>query len=363
MLAPGILRCVVCLAGLLISASPGSADDTVLSRIGFGACAKQDQPQPIWEAIVAAKPELFVMIGDNIYGDTQDMMVLKAKWDLLGQQPGYQKLKATCPVIATWDDHDYGADDAGVEYPKKQESQQIFLDFYGVPASDPRRSREGIYASEVHGPVDKRVQVILLDTRYFRSPLVKTGYVKGEVGEGRRGIYGPNTDPQSTMLGAAQWDWLKEQLLVPAEVRIIASSIQAVPLENGWETWGNFPHERDRLFQLIRETRASGVVLVSGDRHLAEISRLDPAIAGYPIFDVTSSSLNAPSGNKTKAGIRFANEINRYRVGLTYFDTNSGMIQIDWSPADPLLRLQICDEQGGVVLQQRVKLSELQAAK
>ncbi len=359
----GILRSALCLTAILFLTATGQADDTVLSRIGFGACAKQDQPQPIWEAIVAAKPELFVMIGDNIYGDTQDMAVLKAKWELLGKQPGYQKLKATCPVIATWDDHDYGADDAGAEYPKKKESQQLFLDFYGVPASDPRRTREGVYGSEVHGPVGQRVQIILLDTRYFRSHLVKVGGLNREPGEGRRGMYGPNTDPASTMLGAAQWAWLKEQLLVPAEVRIIASSIQVVPDENGWETWGNFPHERTRLFQLIRDTKASGVVLISGDRHLAELSRLNPEVAGYPIYDITSSSLNAPSGNKTKAGTRFANELNRYRVGLTYFDTNSGMIQIDWTQTDPVLRLQVCDEQGGVVLQQRVKLSELRAAK
>ena len=356
----GIWRCVLC---LLLFSGQGSAGDSVLSRIGFGACAKQDQPQPIWEAVVAAKPELFVMLGDNIYGDTQDMAVLKAKWDLFGQQPGYQKLKATCPVIATWDDHDYGGDDAGVEYPKKIESQQLFLDFFGVPAHDPRRTREGVYASEVHGPVGQRVQIILLDTRYFRSALLKTGYVKGEVGEGRRGIYGPNTEPTSTILGDAQWSWLKEQLLVPAEVRIIASSIQVVPDENGWEIWGNFPHERDRLFALMRETQACGVVLLSGDRHLAEISRLNSEVVGYPIYDLTSSSLNAPSGNKTKAGTRFANEINRYRVGLTYFDTNYGLVQIDWTEADPLLRLQICDELGGVVLQQRVRLSELQTAK
>ena len=117
-----LLPCVLCLTGCLLFAGPGRADDTVLSRIGFGACAKQDQPQPIWEAVVAARPERFVMIGDNIYGDTRDMAVLKAKWDLLGNQPGYQKLKATCPVIATWDDHDFGENDAGVEYPHKKES-------------------------------------------------------------------------------------------------------------------------------------------------------------------------------------------------------------------------------------------------
>jgi alkaline phosphatase D len=343
--------------------NPVWAGDKLLSNISFGSCAKQDKPQPIWDAIVAKQPELFLMIGDNIYGDTMDMSLLKAKWDQLGQQPGYQKLKAVCPVQATWDDHDYGINDAGADNPKRKQSQQLFLDFFEVPANDPRRSREGVYTSELHGPVGKQVQIILLDTRYFRSPLEKGGYVKGEPGEGKRGIYGPTKDSTTTMLGEAQWTWLKEQLLVPAEVRILATSIQAVPEENGWETWSNFPHERQRLWQLIRSTKANGVVLISGDRHLAEISRLDPSVAGYPLYDVTSSSLNAPSPNKTTADVRFANEINRHRVGLTYFETNFGMIKIDWTLPDPQLRLQVCDEVGGVMLQQRVSLSELQSPK
>lgn len=353
-----MLARLVCLFCVCVATSV-EAEESVLSRIAFGACAKQDQPQPIWDAIVETQPQQFIFLGDNIYGDTEDMTLLKSKWDLLAGQPGYRKLAAICPVTGTWDDHDYGKDDAGVEYPKKVESQKLFLDFLKVPATDPRRHREGVYGSQVTGPVGQRVQIILLDTRYFRSPLIK-GYEKGEPGEGRRGIYAPDTDPKSTVLGSAQWTWLREQLLIPAEVRVIASSIQVVPSENGWETWGNFPRERDRLFQLIRETQASGVVLLSGDRHLAEISRMDPAAAGYPVFDVTSSSLNAPSGNTSKAGTRFGNEINRYRVGLTYFDTNFGMIRIDWSQPDPVLRLQVCDEKGGVVLQQRLKLSELQ---
>jgi alkaline phosphatase D len=103
---------------------------------------------------------------------------------------------------------------------------------------------------------------------------------------------------------------------------------------------------------------------VSGDRHLSEISRLAPDAAGigFPIFDVTSSSLNTPSGNFTKAGTRFANEINSYRVGLTYFDTNFGFIDIDWIQPDPIIRLQVRDEKGDVVLQQRLTRSQLRPA-
>src|SRR5262249_34591625 len=102
---------------------------------------------------------------------------------------------------------------------------------------------------------------------------------------------------------------------------------------------------------------------LSGDRHLAEVCRLPadhPDGVGYPLFDVTSSSLNVPSGNFTKAKVRFANEVNSYRVGLTYFDVNFGEVAIDWGAADPVIRLRVRDEKGGVVLQQRLKLSELQ---
>lgn len=338
------------------------AEKPPLARIAFGSCAKQDRPQPIWDAVVETRPQLFLFLGDNIYADTEDMGVMRAKYAQLADQPGFQKLRRTCPILATWDDHDYGANDAGVEYPKKRESQQVFLDFFGIPKDDPRRTQEGVYSAHVFGPPGKRVQIILLDARYFRSPL-KVGFQPGEPGEGKRGKYVPNDDAKATVLGDAQWAWLEKQLRAPAKLRLICSGVQVIADEHGSETWGNFPRERQRLLRLIRQTGAGGVILLSGDRHLAEISRLaaDRADgAGYPLFDITSSSLNAPSGNFTKARTRFANEINSYRVGLTYFDVNFGTVQIDWDAADPLVRLQVRDEKGDVVLQQRVKLSQLQ---
>lgn len=350
---------------LIFTHAATAADEPPLSRIAFGSCARQDKPQPIWDAVVETKPQRFLFLGDNIYADTEDMDVMRAKYALLAKQPGFQKLKGTCPILATWDDHDYGANDAGAAYPKKQEAQQVFLDFFEVPKNDPRRKQEGVYNAHVFGPAGKRVQVILLDGRYFRSPL-KKGFQKGEPGEGKRGLYQPNDDPEATVLGEAQWRWLEEQLRVPAQVRIIGAGIQVVADEHGSETWGNFPRERQRLFRLIRKTKATGVVILSGDRHLAEISRLPADHAegvGYPLFDVTSSSLNTPSGNLTKAKTRFANEINSYRIGLTYFEVNFGTVLIDWDKDDPELRLQVRDLEGDVVLQQRLKLSQLQAVK
>ena len=358
------LTVALSLSYILVLAGAARGDEPVLSRIAFGSCAKQDQPQPIWDAVVDTKPELFLLLGDNIYADTQDMDVMRAKYRMFGGQPGYQKLKRVCPVLGTWDDHDFGVDDGGADYPMKRPSQQLFLDFFDVPVEDPRRQQEGVYHSRLFGPEGKRVQVILLDTRYFRSPL-KTGFRPGEPGEGRRGKYLPHTDPSTTILGDAQWRWLEQQLRIPAELRLIASSIQVVAKDHNWEAWAMFPHERERLTRLVRTTGANGVIFLSGDRHLAEISVLpaDRGGAAYPLYDITSSSLNAPSGNKTKAGTRFGNEINTHAVGRTYFDVNFGTIHVDWDQPDPVVRAQVRDEKGDVVLQQRLTLSALRSTR
>ncbi len=349
------------LAVLLGLLSHARGEPTPLAKVAFGACVHQDRPQPIWEAVCAAQPQLFIFLGDNIYADTNDIDVMWAKYQQLGNQPGYQQLKKTCPILATWDDHDFGVNDGGDDYPQKRDAQKVFLKFFEAPRDDPRWTREGVYSSYTYGPEGKTVQVILLDARYFRSPLTK-GFEPGEPGEGIRGIYAPNRNPATTVLGEAQWRWLEAELKKPAQLRIIGSGVQAVANDHGWEAWANFPHERQRLFDLIRGTKATGVVLISGDRHLAEISRLaadEPSGVGYPLYDITSSSLNAPSGNITAAGTRFTNEVNSHRIGNTYFETNFGFIDIDWTPSDPLLRLQVRDAKGGVVLQQRVRLSEL----
>ena len=139
------------------------------------------------------------------------------------------------------------------------------------------------------GPDGKRVQMIMLDTRYFRSKLKRKPGPRNPSDP-----YEGNPDPTTTILGADQWRWLGEQLRVPAELRLLVSSIQVVTEDHGFEKWMNFPHERERLFTLIRETGAEGVIILSGDRHLAELSMMDAQV-GYPIYDLTSSGFNQAS--------------------------------------------------------------------
>ena len=320
--------------------------------IAFGACAHEDRPQPIWDAVVAAKPDLFIFAGDNIYADTNDMAVMKAKYAKLAAQAGYQKLLKTCPVLATWDDHDFGVNDGGKDYPEKKEAARICLDFFGVPKDDPRRTRDGIYGSQVIGEKGKRVQIILLDTRYFRDDLDR--YKRGEARPGNIvGWYKPTKDTSRTLLGEHQWKWLEEELKKPAEVRVIVSSIQVVSWEKGMECWGNMPHERDRLFKLIETANAKGTFFISGDVHFTELSMTKDE-GPYPLYDLTSSGLNQ------KPGRTWYTSVNSYRLpDKVYPGRNFGLIRINWAAKDTTITLQGRKESGEVAHEEVVPLSRL----
>lgn len=316
-----------------------------LTRIMFGSCIRQDRPAPILPKIAVDEPELFIFLGDNIYGDTDDMKVLWAKYQQLAKLPGFAELRADSQIMATWDDHDYGKNDAGADYAMREESQRRFLNFWGSRKGSDRRKRDGIYHSRTFGPAGKRVQVIMLDTRFFRGTL-KTGPRR------TGGPYYPNPDASVPMLGEAQWKWLESELTKPAELRIIGSSIQCIPEASGQETWSNLPVERSRFFQLLEKTKANGVVLLSGDRHWSEVSRLDRK-GRYPIHEFTSSSLNQLHKRGTPT-------VNRYRaLPTTYHKENYGRLTIDWNESRTSLKVDIVDLDGRVQLSKQILLEEL----
>lgn len=312
-------------------------------RIAFGSCAHQDQDQPILREVVAAGPEIFVYLGDNIYGDTPDMAVLQAKYDKLAAKEEFRELRSKVAVTAIWDDHDYGANDAGKEYPKKEESRRIFLDFWKVPTDSPRRERPGIYGSHIFREDDRALQLILLDTRFFRDPL------KRKTGPPWKNDYEPDPDPGKSFLGADQWKWLEEELRKPADLRIIATSIQFSHEYNGWESWTNLPAQRQMMVDVIRKTGANGVLFISGDVHWGEISRL-PVANGYPFYDVTSSGLTEDWETV---------EPNANRLGSVIRANNFGLIEVDWSKADPEIKLGVHALGGKEKNQHKIRLSEL----
>lgn len=316
--------------------------DSVLTRIAFGSCNHQDREQPLWPVIQAAEPDLWIWLGDNIYADTENIAAMDSMYARQRRVPGYRALRARVPVIGTWDDHDYGANDAGRSYPKRDSSQMLFLDFLDVPRDHPRRDRAGVYSAHVYGPPGRRVKVILLDTRYHRDPITRD-----PLSEQR---YYPN--PDGDILGPEQWAWLERELQSSdAQIHLIGTSIQAIAREHPWEKWANFPQARDRLLDVIQRSGAPGVLLLSGDRHLAELSRLDDAV-DYPLYDLTASGLTHHAS--------FERERNQHRVGPLIADLNFGLLEIDWTARPVTLRLSIRGRAGEARLMHTLRLSDLQ---
>ena len=321
-----------------------------LSRIAFGSCADQAQPQPIWDAILAYRPDLFIFAGDNVYGDfkTADADKLTQAYEAAARIDGYAKLRETVQHLAVWDDHDYGLNDGGAEFPHKAISKDAFLKFWKVPADDARLGRDGLYTSQIFGPPGRSVQIILLDLRWFRSPLKITDQ-RGAPGKER---YLPDPDPAKTMMGAVQWAWLAAELRKPADLRLIVSSIQVLADGHGWERWGNFPLERQKLFDTIRTAGANGVVLLSGDRHIGALYHETPP-GLYGLYDMTSSGLNKVYAAAKEAGPN--------RLGDLLAEVNFGTVEIDWPARKFTLALH--DVRGDVRRSQELRLDQLRLAK
>lgn len=318
--------------------------EATLHRIAFGSCTDEELPQPIWDAIAGGEPQLFLALGDNVYADTLDPSVMAAAYAEQGAVPEFARFRSRVPILATWDDHDYGTNDGGAGYPMKDAAERLFLDFWDVPEDDPRRLREGVYGAWAFGPPGRRVQVILLDGRTFRSPL--------EDDPSPYWRWRPSLDPEKTMLGEAQWQWLEEMLREPAELRLVGSGVQVLGYNWGFESWKQLPLELERLFALVRETEAAGVVFLSGDAHFGQIKLSDGGF-GYPAWDFTSSGL-------THSRPASAERPSALAVHQPYGGLNFGTVEIDWGEADPVVSLVLRDGDGVRVFRQEIRLSELQ---
>jgi len=314
------------------------ADDSLpLENILFGSCLDTHE-HPMLDRALTLPRDLFIFMGDNVYADKGGIPMMQEKYALLKNSRFFRGLKNK-PILATWDDHDFGLNDGGSEYPQKKEAQAEFWNWLDEPADSPRRQQEGVYHSQSFGPSGKRVQVILLDTRYFRSSLKKVPKDKAMLG----GTSVPTDDESTTILGMTQWAWLEKVLQEPAELRIVVSSIQFAPEAHGGECWANFPHEQKRLLSLLKSQTA---LVLSGDRHWCEFSK-------DGVFDFTSSSMTQkhPRGTPTP---------NKYRiVPKTYHLPNVGLVSIDWAAQS--ITAKIFGEDEAAKIELRVPFSELRS--
>jgi len=288
--------------------------------IALGSCNRTSEPQEYWKTIALQDPNLWIWLGDIIYGDSENPEVLKRKYDRQLASSDYQEFASDVPIIGIWDDHDYGVNNGGKEYKIKDDSRDLLFDFLDV--ADNYKAKQGAYQSYTFGR-KPQIKIILLDARYFRD-LVR--YRDRKTVPSKLG----------TILGKKQWKWLETELEdSKADIHLIASGIQFLPEEHPYEKWANFPKEREKLLDLLAEHDVSHPILLSGDRHLAEISRV--LHKGQSIIELTSSGL-------THSYSGYEYEPNSHRIGPVMSEKNFGVIRAD--AKEGLISLEIWDISG-----------------
>lgn len=244
--------------------------EIILQRIAQIGCHQQNEPAPALFRYLEAKPDLTIWVGDNVYADTKDdIEFIKGCYQVLANKPEFQQLRKQTITMAGWDDHDYGLNNQGKNYLLKKESQAVFREFWQSENYIPAE-QEGIYHSRIFGNGERATQVIVLDGRYHRD----------------------DEGPESDTLGEEQWRWLAGELEKPATLRFIVSGYQVLMDPNTpWESWTKFPKARQRLFDLIKSTKAKGVIFLTGDQHSGEVLR-EPDALGYDAVEFMFAGIN-----------------------------------------------------------------------
>jgi alkaline phosphatase D len=330
--------------------TPGNGNEgrSRVRTIGFGSCNKQTKPQSYWDDIDhIARPDVWLWMGDNVYAKNRTLPALEDAYNtMIARNEHYQRFQSNTRIEGMWDDHDYGRNDGGKFIDNYERRKELFLNFmrsHSVANSfnskqDSNGSRgggdesgRGTYyftdlelgctgnPSMAHNPLcsqksefGSKVRVIFLDTRSFRD----NHYIKSlseyhfplsahlaALVRTATAVFGLGLDFSGDVLGQAQWEWLDHTLASSdADFHVIISSIQVLTSNPVFESWGHFPAAKQRLLQLLQTRDPSGVFLMSGDVHHAEISRSvrsresdivdSPELRSTPpLVEVTSSGL------------------------------------------------------------------------
>ena len=214
-----------------------------------------------------------VLLGDTPYIDSTDLAVQRTRYREFAAVPDFASLLRNRPLYATWDDHDFGANDTDGQLAGKEDSRRAFVEFHANPSYGD--GTDGVYTRFRLGGAE----MFLLDTRYFAGS-------------------GPSPAAAGpTLLGPGQWEWLRDGLRSStAPFKFLASGLiwNAAVRPGKPDHWGSYPEEREALFRLIGDEGITGVVLVGGDVHRTRVLRHPTSeLAGYSLTELITSPIHA----------------------------------------------------------------------
>lgn len=296
----------------------------------------------IFLTMAKEKADFMLWLGDNWYTREVDYY---SEWGLWyrphhdRKQPALQPLLKAMSHLAIWDDHDFGPNDIGTSYHLKEESREVFKNYwlnknYGL-------NGEGIYTKYSHADAD----FFLLDNRWWRSQIQMKDSVNGR----------PN--PDKIMLGKQQMEWLKQSLLYSnATFKIIANGSQMLNRVSPWDDFTDFPAEYHELMDFIEQYKIEGVLFLSGDRHHSEVIKLDRP-GSYPLYDITVSPLTSGTykfsgpeannpmrvlgidGKRNYGRITISGDKGKRKLSVDFIDPK-GQLLSNWSVSETDLKLK-----------------------
>jgi alkaline phosphatase D len=278
-------------------------------RVAFGSCPRfqDDRIQPIWGVVAGLRPDLFLWIGDNIYADATDPEVQREEHRRQRDVAGLQPVLHDVSHLAVWDDHDFGLNNSDRTNPIRSEALEVFRQYWANPAYG-LPDHPGVFFSYSFGAVD----FFFLDDRFYRHP---------------------DTTPDSpgkTLLGEGQFAWLQQELRRAATFQSSSRTTFSVDKGAASDSWTGVRHERDRLFDVIRDNGIGGVILISGDLHVGALNAIPwSARGGYDLYDLISSPLAQKSPDS------WLEQRPEHRIRPVYFQgSNVGVIDFvfDGSP-------------------------------
>jgi len=291
--------------------------------VAFGSCARvqEDATQAIWPQVAAAQPDLFLWVGDNVYADTLIPSILAEEYRKQRSVSGLQPVLRSTPQLAIWDDHDFGLNDHDLENPIKASALEVFRRYWANPSyGEP--ANPGVYFKYGYGGVD----FFFLDVRYHRSP------------------YFHPDGANKSLLGARQLAWLKDGL------RRSDAAFKVLVSGSGWtslkgpegDSWASFLHERDALFDWIRDQKISGALLLSGDTHRGELYAIPwSEKGGYDLYEFVSSPL------AQDVSPPLSRDIWEVYVKKPYTGSvNFGRLRFDMTRPDPVLSYELVNVNG-----------------
>lgn len=333
-----------------------------ISVIAIGSVINQDLPQPIWQTVEKNNPNLFILSGNGLTFKKADQKTISDQYKKMKTVSEFRSIREKVPFMAIWDDQDFALNDGGSDNSIKEIARTEFIKNWSYLKLQLPNNQKALYHSKIFGTKKQTVQVIMLDTRWDRSPLLKKVDMPApapetnpalatnvsapvaidklpQINSSPVGPYLPDLDKSKQILSKEQWNWLDQELKKPVSLRLIVSPIQVIAEDHNFEKWGNFPNEKEKLFELLQKNKIKNAVFISGNRELSAISKIDLKKLGT-VYELTASGLNLiPEAISEKEMNSQMAKTDKSYLSDAFTDSNFGLISIQWEKR--LVSLQV----------------------